>query len=111
MPEPRPKAIMSTRPVGTPTQDAMVRFWVTPRTNSPRRVRVSISHTSSTTVIEKPMITMRFHGSTRFTTVIPPLIQVGFETSTFWAPNNCRTNWIRNRLMPQVASSVSSGRP
>jgi hypothetical protein len=42
---------------------------------------------------------------------MPPDIQEGFSTCTFWAPKIVRTDCIRIRLMPQVASSVSSGRP
>ena len=42
---------------------------------------------------------------------MPPDIHAGFSTCTFCAPNTVRTAWIRIRLMPQVASSVSSGRP
>ncbi|MNN84233.1 hypothetical protein D3C81_2013690 [compost metagenome] len=59
MPDPRPKASMSTRPVGTPQQAAMLRFWVTARTFRPRRVRLSSSQVSNTTNRAKPMITMR----------------------------------------------------
>ena len=44
-------------------------------------------------------------------TVTPPDIQTGFETSTFCAPNIVRTACIRIRLMPHVASRVSRGRP
>ena len=58
------------------------------------------------------MMTIRFHGSTRFEKRwMPPDIQTGFSTCTFCAPNSVRIAWIRMRLMPQVASSVSSGRP
>ena len=42
---------------------------------------------------------------------MPPDMNAGFSTPTFWAPNTVRTAWIRIRPMPQVASSVSSGRP
>ena len=42
---------------------------------------------------------------------MPPDIHDGFSTCTFCAPNTVRVAWIRIRLMPQVASSVSSGRP
>ncbi len=59
MPEPRPKASMSTRPVDTPQQAAMLRFWVTARTFRPRRVRLSSSQVSSTTARAKAMITRR----------------------------------------------------
>ena len=41
----------------------------------------------------------------------PPLIHTGFSTPTFCAPNTLRTSCCSTRLMPQVASSVSSGRP
>ena len=58
------------------------------------------------------MMKSRFHGSVRFdASAMPPLIHDGFATSTFCAPNSVRTSWIRIRLMPNVASSVSSGRP
>ena len=59
MPEPSPKAITSTRAVGTPTHEAMVRFWVTPRMNSPSRVRESASHIPISTMKAKAMIAMR----------------------------------------------------
>ena len=42
---------------------------------------------------------------------MPPDMHDGFSTCTFCAPNTVRTAWISIRLMPQVASSVSSGRP
>ena len=112
MPEPRPKAQVSTRAVDTPTQAAISRFCVTPRTNRPRRVFVSISHISMSTAAAKKMIMMRLHGST--TPVIasmPPDMKAGFSTWTLAAPNSVRTAWIRIKLMPQVESSVSSGRP
>jgi hypothetical protein len=58
------------------------------------------------------MMTIRFHGSTRFgSTWIPPDMNAGFSTCTFCAPKRVRTAWMSTRLMPQVASSVSSGRP
>jgi hypothetical protein len=44
-------------------------------------------------------------------TCTPPLIHEGFSTPTFCAPKSERTACISIRLMPQVASSVSSGRP
>ncbi|MNL64022.1 hypothetical protein D3C87_1881980 [compost metagenome] len=44
-------------------------------------------------------------------TCTPPLIHAGFSTPTFCAPKIVRTSCISTRLMPQVASSVSSGRP
>ncbi|SAJ33765.1 Uncharacterised protein [Enterobacter cloacae] len=55
---------------------------------------------------------MRFHGSVRLAkTCTPPDSQAGFATSRFWAPKVMRTSWISIRLIPQVASRVSSGRP
>ena len=57
-------------------------------------------------------MTIRFHASTTPpSTVMPPDIQSGFDTSTFCAPKIDRTACCRIRLTPQVASSVSSGRP
>ena len=58
------------------------------------------------------MMARRLYGSTRPpSTVTPPDIQAGLATSTFCAPKMVRTSCIRIRLMPQVASRVSSGRP
>ena len=66
--------------------------------------------TSTTTA--KTMMTMRLHGSTTsVSTSMPPDMNAGFSTCTFCAPKSVRTAWISIRLMPQVASSVSSGRP
>jgi hypothetical protein len=90
----------------------MARFCVTARTNKPRRVRVSKSQISATTNAAKPDDDHPLHGSTTpVIASIPPDIHDGFSTSTFWAPKIVRTVCIRIRLMPQVASSVSSGRP
>ena len=59
----------------------MARFWVTPRTKSPRRVRASVSHMSASTTNAKPMITMRLHGSTMSVrTSMPPDMNAGFST-------------------------------
>ncbi len=56
------------------------------------------------------MITTRLHGSTTLVMISkPPDIQDGFWTCTFCAPKIVRTPWMRMRLKPQVASSVSSG--
>ncbi len=112
MPEPRPNAHMSTRPVFTPRHAAMSRFCVTPRTNRPNRVRLSRNQTKPRTNTAKPMIVMRLHGSTTLERICrPPDMNAGFSTCTFCAPKIVRTAWMRTRLIPQVASSVSSGRP
>ena len=100
------------RAVLTPMQDAIGRFCVTPRTNRPRRVLPISSATASSTAKAKPMMMIRFQGRVRLpSSVMPPLIQDGFSTPTFCAPNRLRTPCISTRLMPQVASRVSSGRP
>ena len=100
------------RAVFTPMQEAIGRFCVTPRTNRPRRVRAISQATAASTKTAKPMITMRLKGKDRLpSTCTPPLIHDGFSTPTFCAPNSVRTNCINIRLMPQVASKVSSGRP
>ena len=66
----------------------------------------------TSTPAAKTMIAIRLQGSTRFaSTCTPPDMKAGFSTCTFCAPNSVRTAWIRIRLMPQVASKVSSGRP
>jgi hypothetical protein len=57
-------------------------------------------------------MTSRLYGSTRpGVSATPPLIQLGLATSTFCAPKIERTACISSRLIPNVASSVSSGRP
>src|SRR4030095_14695433 len=90
-PDPSPNAYMSTRLVGTPSALAIGRFCVTPRTNSPSRVRLSSSAMSMTTAAAKTMMAMRFHGSTRFVmSSTPPDIQLGFSTCTFCAPKSVR---------------------
>ena len=112
MPLPRPNVSVSMRRVGTPTQSAIRRFCVTPRTKRPSRVWLSSSQTSSTTANEKTTMQIRLYGRTRPSiTATPPLIHDGFATSTFWAPKMVRTVCIRMRLMPHVHSNVSSGRP
>ena len=71
-----------------------------------------MAHISASTPTEKATMAMRFHGSMApANTSTPPDIQDGFATSTFCEPNRVRAAWISIRLMPQVASSVSSGRP
>ena len=90
----------------------MRRFCVTPRTNRPSRVRAISSATPASTSTAKAMMAMRLKGSVRLLiSATPPDSQAGFSTGTFCAPNSVRTACIRTRLMPQVASSVSSGRP
>ena len=55
---------------------------------------------------------MRLNGSVRLLiTSTPPDSHAGFSTGTFCAPKSERTACCSTRLMPQVASSVSSGRP
>ncbi|MNP08004.1 hypothetical protein D3C76_1000570 [compost metagenome] len=65
IPEPRPNASMSIRPVGTPQQAAMLRFCVTARTFSPSRVLLRISQVKNSTSSTKPSTTIRFHGRIR----------------------------------------------
>ena len=58
------------------------------------------------------MMTSRLYGKVRLPSRVRlPLIQLGFSTPTFCAPNKVRTVCISTNEMPQVASSVSSGRP
>ncbi|KAF1057107.1 MAG: hypothetical protein GAK39_06396 [Variovorax sp.] len=100
------------RAVFTPMQEAIGRFCVTPRTNRPSRVRPISQPMASSTSTAKTMMHRRFHGSVTFdSSDRPPLIQAGFSTPTFCAPNSERTSCCSIRLMPQVASRVSSGRP
>ena len=112
MPEPKPNAIMSILGVRTPSALAIARFCVTARTKRPSRVRVSSTHTSNKTPPANAMMTMRLKGSTTLVMIsMPPDMNAGFSTCTFCAPKIVRTAWIRMRLKPQVARSVSSGRP
>ncbi|MDT4823881.1 hypothetical protein FQZ97_571210 [compost metagenome] len=100
------------RAVFTPMHEAIGRFCVTPRTNRPRRVLPMSQPIASSTSAAKTMMQMRFHGSVTLLSIVkPPLIQPGFSTPTFCAPKSERTSCCSIRLMPQVASSVSSGRP
>ena len=70
------------------------------------------AQTRSKTLAAKAKMAMRLKGRTNpARSVTPPDIQEGFETSTFCAPKAVRTAWMARRLAPQVASSVSSGRP
>ena len=93
-------------------QDAMARFWVTPRTNKPKRVWLISKAMPTNTSMAKTTMNKRFQGSTKLaSTCTPPLIQLGFSTATFCAPNKLRTACISTKLMPQVANKVSKGRP
>ncbi|MNT68308.1 hypothetical protein D3C72_2065310 [compost metagenome] len=75
-------------------------------------MRFSTAHATATTASANRMMTMRLYGITRpGIHSMPPLIHAGLATSTFCAPNSVRTACISSRLMPKVASSVSSGRP
>ncbi len=59
----------------------------------------------------KPTTATRAQGSTSPCAIsTPPASQSGLATSTFCAPKMRRTVWMIPRLIPQVASSVSSGR-
>ncbi|MPN15077.1 hypothetical protein SDC9_162406 [bioreactor metagenome] len=112
MPAPSAKAMVSMREVGTPTQPAIARFWVTARTNMPSRVLFISTQTRNSTNSAKPMMITRFHGRIRLgRSSTPPDIQLGLATSTFCAPNSTRAAWIRISDRPQVASRVSSVRP
>ena len=95
-----------------PTQAAMPRFCVTARTCRPKRVRCRMNQTPADDQDDEADdgdAAPGQHQPVRDST--PPDSQSGFATATFCAPKIERTVWIRPRLMPQVASSVSSGRP
>ena len=59
MPEPRPKANMSMRPVETPIAAAMRRFWVTARIRSPNGVTRNANCSATNTRIASAMIHSR----------------------------------------------------
>jgi hypothetical protein len=87
-------------------------FCVTARTCSPNRVRCSRNQTAKATTTTKATTATRVQGSTKpWAISTPPASQSGLATDTFWAPKTRRTVWMRPRLIPQVASSVSRGRP
>ena len=70
-----------------------------------------MNQTAAETTTTKPTTAMRVQGSTSPCAISsPPDSQSGLATETFCAPKIVRTVWMRPRLIPQVASSVSSGR-
>ena len=92
---------------------AIGRFCVTPRTNRPSRVRRSGAPDAEQDREGEADDDDAVAGQHQV--AASPRrrrdIQLGFSTCTFCAPNSERTACISTRLMPQVASSVSSGRP
>ena len=110
-PEPSPNVMASTQGVRMPMEAAIRRFCVTARTLSPRLVRFSRSRSARKTPSANSTMAMRFHVSVTPATPIEPCSQSGVETSRFVGPKAVRTACCRMRLTPQVASSVSSGRP
>ena len=71
-----------------------------------------MNQTAAATSTTKPTTAMRLQGRTSPCAISkPPDSQSGFATETFCAPKMRRIVWMRPRLIPQVASSVSSGRP
>ncbi len=112
-PEPSPNVQASMRAVGMPQHAAMPRFCVTARTWRPsaRPLQQEPDERPTTSDDEDH----HGHAAVRQHEPVHQLDAarepVGFATVTFCAPKIRRTVWIRIKLMPQVASSVSSGRP
>ena len=89
----------------------MRRFCVTARICRPKAERLSSSSSATKTAIEKTMIHMRFQVMDRPPSSKAPDIQLGLPTSRLVGPKIVRIACCRISEMPQVASSVSSGRP
>jgi len=67
---------------------------------------------AATQSVAKPMMNSRLYGSwTPIMTGTPPESHRGEVTSTLAAPNQRRSPCWIIRLIPQVRSRVSSGRP
>ena len=91
---------------------AMARFWVTARTCSPKRVRCRTHQTASRDDDDEADHRDPAVGEHEPVRDLDAAGEpVGLATATFCAPKISRTVWMRIRLIPQVASSVSSGRP
>ena len=111
MPEPRPKVSASTQGVRMPMALAMARFWVTARICRPKRVKRSTTSSRTNTAAAKTMIHMRLLVIVRLPKLKAPDIHDGLPTSRLFGPKMVRTVCCRMSETPQVASSVSSGRP
>ena len=111
MPEPSPKASMSMRPVEMPIAAAMRRFCVTARMRRPNDVARSTNCSATKTTIASTMIHSRLVVISRPPSWNAPDMKAGALTWRLLAPNRVRTACCRISETPQVASSVSSGRP
>ena len=111
MPEPRPNVQHVDRARRTPRQAAIARFCVTARTCRPERGPLQHEPDERAAAMTKPMTPMRFQGSTRPGAARSRRTARGVGHRHVLAPKSRRMVWMRSRLMPQVASSVSSGRP
>jgi len=73
-----------------------------------RKTRAMVASTAK----QKTMMYSRFQVTKKPpVTLNPPVIHDGLATSLLGAPKIVRTSCWRMRLMPQVDSRVSSGRP
>ena len=103
---------MSMRAVAMPMAEAIGRFCATARILKAELAAPQDRASAPSTIRQKAMIASRFQVTMKPpVTAKPPVIQPGLITSLFGAPKIERTACCSTRLMPQVASSVSSGRP
>ena len=89
----------------------MRRFAVTARICRPQRVRFITNSSTTNTASAKTRIHSRFQVTDNWPRSNEPDIQDGLPTSRLVGPKIVRTACCRISETPQVASSVSSGRP
>ncbi len=99
------------RPAEIPIAEAMRRFCVTARIRRPKGVARRTSCSAMKTMTVNKMIHMRPAVISRPPSAKDPDMKGGAATGRLSAPNTVRTSCWSTSETPQVASSVSSGRP
>ena len=99
------------RLVRMPMEAAIARFCVTARISSPKRVKRNRASKPMKMSKVKTMIHSRLYVTVIRPRSNDPLIHEGLPTSLLVGPKTVRTPCCRISDSPQVASSVSSGRP
>ena len=99
------------RPVEMPIAAAIRRFCVTARIRRPNDVARRAICRATKTAIASAMIQRRLVVICRPAQSNAPDMKAGCQTWRLLAPNRLRTACCRISDTPQVASSVSSGRP
>ena len=112
IPAPRPKVMASIDPERAPSALAISRFCETALSFRPKNVYLSTHISTRNINRQKIKITTRLIASDNAgSNCHKPVNQEGLLTGTFCGEIKVRTVCCRIRLMPKVASSVSSGRP